>query len=191
MKFFLTLKHWQFFVFACVLPFFIDLTSFINYSIGAIYVFPLMMILFVFFFFGWFYAVGTNLYPKLPAKAKMSLTRFKIFLFFPVFYILAISVFLVVSMIPYSTSGGPIEPWIFLLILPLHLFSMFCIFYCLYFIAKALKSVETQVSATFSDYLGDFFLIWFFPIGIWVIQPRINKLFDESDAGEEVVEEVY
>lgn len=190
MKFFLTLKHWQFFVFACVLPFFIDLTSFINYTIGAIYVFPLMMILFVFFFFGWFYAVGTNLYPKLPAKAKMSLTRFKIFLFFPVFYILAISVFLVVSM-PYSTSGGPIEPWIFLLILPLHLFSMFCIFYCLYFIAKALKSVETQVSATFSDYLGDFFLIWFFPIGIWFIQPRINKLFNESDAGEEVVEEVY
>lgn len=122
MKFFLTLKHWQFFVFACVLPFFIELTSFINYTIGAIYVFPMMMLLFMFFFSGWFYAVGTNLYPKLPAKAKMSLTRFKIFLFFPIFYILAISVFLVVSMIPYSTSGGPIEPWIFLLILPLHLF---------------------------------------------------------------------
>lgn len=63
---------------------------------------------------------------------------------------------------------------------PLHLFSMFCIFYCLYFNAKALKTVEWQNTVTFSDFAGEFFLIWFFPIGVWIIQPRINKLFDTT-----------
>jgi hypothetical protein len=23
----------------------------------------------------------------------------------------------------------------------------------------------------------EFFLIWFFPIGVWIIQPRINRLY--------------
>jgi hypothetical protein len=27
-------------------------------------------------------------------------------------------------------------------------------------------------------------LIWFFPIGIWFIQPRINRLFDQSVENE-------
>jgi hypothetical protein len=62
-------------------------------------------------------------------------------------------------------------------ILPLHLFSMFCIFYCLYFNAKALKAVEWRRPVTFGDYAGEFFLLWFFPLGIWFIQPRINQLF--------------
>jgi len=57
---------------------------------------------------------------------------------------------------------------------------MFCIFYCLYFVAKALKSVELQREVTFNDYAGEFFLFWFSPIGVWVLQPRINKLFDNS-----------
>jgi hypothetical protein len=55
---------------------------------------------------------------------------------------------------------------------------MFCIFYCFYFTAKVLKTVELQKPVTFNDYAGEFFLIWFFPIGIWFIQPRINRLFN-------------
>jgi len=57
---------------------------------------------------------------------------------------------------------------------------MFCIFYSLYFIAKELKSVELQKPVTFSDFAGEFFLLWFFPIGIWIIQPRINKIFESK-----------
>jgi hypothetical protein len=79
-----------------------------------------------------------------------------------------------------STGGQP-NPAIFALIVPLHLFSMFCIFYCLYFNAKALKTVEWQRPVTFSDFAGEFFLIWFFPIGVWIIQPRLNKLFDTNN----------
>ena len=64
----------------------------------------------------------------------------------------------------------------FFVIFPLHMFAMFAIFYCLYFVAKTYKTVELQRTVTFSDYAGEFFLFWFFPIGIWVIQPKINAM---------------
>jgi hypothetical protein len=50
------------------------------------------------------------------------------------------------------------------------------VFYCIYFVAKVIKTVESQEKVSFGDCLGDFFLIWFFFVGIWVIQPRINVL---------------
>jgi len=181
---FLTLKHWQLFGLLIGLPMvfqFITIGSVIssNDPKTMFYFFPILMIIVIGLFFGWFYALGTNLHKKLPQTAKMNLNRFKIFLFIPVVYLMLISVFMA-GMFFNITSGGKPNPAIFALIIPLHLFSMFCIFYCLYFNAKALKTVEFQKPVTFSDFAGEFFLIWFFPIGIWIIQPRINKLFDTN-----------
>lgn len=180
----LTLKHWQLFGLLMGLPLifqFVAMASIMssqNLTITFV-VFPIMMIFFIVLFFGWFYTLGTNLYKKLPAAVTMNLTRFKIFLFIPVVYMLFISVFMF-GMFSNIPSGGQPNPAIFAVIVPLHLFSMFCIFYCLYFNAKALKTVEWQKPVTFSDFAGEFFLIWLFPIGIWIIQPRINKLFDPT-----------
>jgi hypothetical protein len=38
----------------------------------------------------------------------------------------------------------------------------------------------THKAAGFYEYSGPFFLIWFFPIGLWIIQPRINRLAERS-----------
>jgi hypothetical protein len=81
------------------------------------------------------------------------------------------------------TTGSDPGAGIFALIVPLHLLSMGCLFYCLYFIAKALKSVEAQQPVSVSEYLGDFFLLWFYPVGIWILQPRVNKLFPPDTTG--------
>jgi hypothetical protein len=184
----LTLKHWQIFSLLIGLPMvfqFIAMGSIMtsNNPTTIFVVFPIIMILIVGIFFGWFYALGTNLHKMLPETTKMNLTRFKIFLFIPVAYMLFLSVFMLVMFFNVSSDGRP-NPLIFALIVPLHLFSMFCIFYCLYFNAKALKTVEWQKPVTFSDFAGEFFLIWFFPIGIWFIQPRLNKLFDSTIGGD-------
>lgn len=61
-------------------------------------------------------------------------------------------------------------------IIPLHVFSIFCIFYSYYFVSKTFKTVELQREASFSDFAGEFFMIWFYPIGIWILQPKINKM---------------
>jgi hypothetical protein len=180
----LTIKHWQLFGLLIGIPMifqFVMMGSVMTSKNPTIMfaAFPIMMILFIGLFFGWFYALGTNLHKKLPETATMNLTKFKIFLFIPVIYMLFLSVFMFCMFSNISTGGQP-NPAIFALIVPLHLFSMFCIFYCLYFNAKALKTVEWQKPVTFSDFAGEFFLIWFFPIGVWIIQPRINKLFDRT-----------
>ena len=72
--------------------------------------------------------------------------------------------------------------FIFVFIIPLHLFSMFCIFYCLYFVAKTYKTAELQREVSFGDFVGEFFLFWFYPIGVWFLQPKINEMHLDSDS---------
>lgn len=180
----LILKHWQIFGLLIGLPLIIEAVTMSvvvqsqNPGIFVV-VLPIIMVFTVVIFFGWFYALGINLHRKLPASINMNLNRFKMFLFIPVAYMLVFSVF-VFYMMSNISSGTEPTPLILAIIVPLHLFSMFCIFYCLYFNAKALKTVELEKEVTFSDFAGEFFLIWLFPIGIWIIQPRLNKLFDTS-----------
>ncbi|PZP51186.1 MAG: hypothetical protein DI598_03780 [Pseudopedobacter saltans] len=182
MRKFLMLKHWQLFALFMGLPIifqFVTIGSvvFSGDPTTMFYFFPIMMIIIIGLCFGWFYALGTSLYKKLPAGAKMNLTCFKIFLLITVVYLIFFSVF--VGTMCYNLLNNK-EPnlIIFALIIPLHLFSMFCVIYCTYFNARALKTVELQRAVTFNDFVGEFFLFWLFPVGIWFIQPRINKLFD-------------
>lgn len=42
--------------------------------------------------------------------------------------------------------------------------------------AKTFKSVELKKRVTFAVYIGEAFLIWLSPIGIWLLQPRLNAL---------------
>ena len=65
------------------------------------------------------------------------------------------------------------------IILSLHLVAMICIFYCFYFAAKIIKTVELQKEVGFKDFVGEFFLTWYFPIGVWFLQPKINKMIEE------------
>lgn len=181
MKKFLTIKHWQLFglILGPALVFqFIILTSVISGGEPGLDYFSQMIGLLCYaIFFGWFYTLGINLHKKLPPTVSMNLKRFKLFLLIPAVYIL----FILLTGGPFSSqhTGEYPDLIVFALIMPVHLFSTFCIFYCLYFNAKALKAVEWQEPVTFSDFAGEFFLIWFFPFGIWIIQPRVNKLFDD------------
>lgn len=181
MKTFLTLKHWQLFLLLVGLPMILEVIAFV-FAIST----RDGRMVFIFFFglillstglcFSWFYALGTNLFKRVPATVKMSLTRFKLFLFTAFGYIIFFMVFMA-TMFSNVLSGGRPDFAVFAIIFPLHFFYMFCVCYCLYFNAKALKTIELQRAVTFNDYAGEFFLLWFFPVGVWIIQPRINKLF--------------
>jgi hypothetical protein len=48
--------------------------------------------------------------------------------------------------------------------------------------ARTLRLLETERDINNNDYFGDIFLFLFWPIGIWNIQPRINKLFETNEA---------
>src|SRR5690606_34285524 len=140
--------------------------------------FPILVVLCMGLWFIWFYSMGINLYKKLPATVSMNISLFKIAIFIPFVYMLFVSVFMY-GMFPFIYSEGrPDAPFITALIFPLDMLSFGCLLYCLYFNAKALKAAEEQRPVTFKDYIGELFLLCFFSIGVWIFQPRINKLFE-------------
>lgn len=158
-------------------------TQFLN----ILYIFPLLLVVMVGIHFGWYWSVAIELQHKIPDHAKLKTGKFKVFLFIPLVYILSISIVIgnvVSNMSGIMESGEQINPgavfgWM-AVIFPLHLFSMFCIFYCMYFVAKTFKTAELQRETTFSDFVSEFFLIWFYPIGIWIIQPKINRVAEDT-----------
>lgn len=185
---FLKAEHWQIFIITFGLPFLIQIILMPTIFIGndpriMMAVFPIIMIIFIAGLFGWFWSVGVGLQRKVPSGVIMKVKKFKIFFFVPLIYMLFLLIFMGSLFGSVLDKGN--EPsvafvgGIFAVIFPLHLFSMFCIFYSLYFVAKTFKTVELQREVSFSDFAGEFFMIWFFPIGIWIVQPKINKMIEE------------
>jgi hypothetical protein len=189
MKIFLRLKHWQVFSLTWGIPFFTaiigDFIVFQTKDFRIIFeFFPFIFMFFIIGFMGWMWSAGTNLYEKLPGAVKMNIRLFKTFVIIPSVYMLIVALYILGGVL--KLNVGEMSPLIVLaLILPLHLFSMFCMFYNLYFVAKTLKAVQLQRPVKFEDYAGEFFMIWFFPIGVWIIQPRINKIFSDENTVQE------
>jgi hypothetical protein len=181
---FLKAKHWQVFLFTIGIPmvfqFFIigavlsdpevSPASIANLMVFA----PILVVVVLFGVFGWFWSIAIGLQSKIPENVKMNVTRFKIFFFIPLFYILLLTGFMV-----FLIKGKNPDVAMFMAIFPIHLFSMFCILHTMYFISKTIKTVELQRESEFSDFVGEFFLFWFYPFGIWILQPKINKIVEE------------
>jgi hypothetical protein len=149
--------------------------------------FPVLMIVCLGSHYCWQWSIAIGLLEKIPANAKMKTGTFKLFFFIPMVYILLISigVGLAFNGLPEMIERN-VQPDFGMIatsmaiVIPLHLFSMFCIFYCLYFVSKTFKTAELQRQTTFSDFAGEFFLLWFYPVGIWIVQPKINKMVEST-----------
>ena len=142
---------------------------------------PVFMTFFMSIIFGWFWSITIGLQEKIPENAKIEITKFKIFFFIPLIYILIFSIYhgsMIDGLMENTTQSNGLMRISPAIIGPLHLFSTFCIFYIIYFVTKTIKTVELQRQVSFSDFSGDFFMIWLYPIGIWTIQPRVNKIIE-------------
>lgn len=186
---FLKAKHWQLFLLTFGIPMIFQVVMMgtmiakigsennaePNFIFGYFKFILIMIFVFMAFLLGWYWSVAVGLQRIIPAEIRLKVNRFKILLIIPIVYILFFFGFFMTSF----ATGEP-DPRIFAVIIPLHLFSMICIFYCLYFVAKTFKTAELQRNVTFSDFAGELFMIWFYPIGIWIIQPKINKMVNEQ-----------
>ena len=177
---FLRAKHWQIFLLLVGVGFVGDvvaIASSISVTAQSPEVFgkiglPLgfVMTLFMFCFLGWFWSMGSFLSSIVQPPLRLKTGFFRFALVYPGLYIF---VFMALFL---STTTNPA---LLAIILPLHFLAMFCMFYDLYFVSKSLVLAETNKPVSFYDYAGPFFLIWFFPIGVWFTQPRINRLYAE------------
>ena len=190
---FLKAKHWQLFglMFGLPMLFQIIMMTSVFASIQSesnpdptemlkmMRFFPIIMIVYMGLFFSWFWSIAIGLQNKVPQNVTMKTKRFKIFFFIPLLYILVLSFFIgniFNGVIESQILDGAMMARMIGIILPLHLLSMFGIFHSLYFVSKTLKTVELQKKVSFSDFVGEFFMLWFYPVGIWIIQPKLNEL---------------
>lgn len=198
---FLKAKHWQLFLLLVGLPMvaqFFLLTSFVaSMTSGGFpdtsivsptfFAFPLLAALALGVMFGWLWSVAIGLQPKIPSHISMKVPKFKVHFFIPLVYTFTLLVGMTIFMrLPFTPEESDSQfnsgfDSLFMLIIIPHLLSMYCLFYCLYFTAKTMMTAELQRETSFSDFAGEFFLFWFHPIGVWVIQPRINKMAENLD----------
>lgn len=197
-QFFLRLKHWQLFIVMLGLPIIYQLyfifeifgsrtqpmevvgeegvTQVLNERYFHFDFLPYVLILFSLVFFGWFWSIAIGLQKNIPVEIEMKVKRFKVLFIIPLVYTVVFMVFIGGLFSGIFTYGFSNSTWFLVIILPLHLFSIFCIFHTIYFVAKTIRTAELQRVVTFGDFAGEFFLLWFYIIGIWIIQPKVNRL---------------
>ena len=182
---FLRAKHWQLFIFIFAIPFtlqwiFMSILYIKNNPDLVYKLMPLCMIIFGFGFVAWFWSIATGLQSIIPPEIKMKTKKFKVLLCIPLIYIPI--AFNVMDLMPQGNfevgdgKNGGLYVLIIIAMIILHMISMFGILYSIYFVAKTFKTAELQRETRFADFAGELFLIYFFPIGIWVVQPKINKM---------------
>lgn len=160
----LRLQHWQVFIYLILIPLFFpaDETG-IDYYV----VWGLLFVL-------WVIKVDEELYNRLPNGVSLNFTLLLITLFISVAYFIVI----------WFTVGGynitdenyeeyGWKAWIYI---PMHFFCFFSFFYALRFTAKSIACIENGKNVDLSYYGTYMAGLFFFPIGIWWIQPKINRI---------------
>jgi len=188
MKRFLLALNWQLFLLVALLPLLILVGGLLvpaYYFSGATLFFavPLAVVFSQVVLYGWMWSVGQGLYRQKGLQAYFSNKTFRWMVATPVFIILLVLIFwlwgaAILGMGKFSMANVLTGALLFLL--PLEVIFIVSKFYCLYFVARVLKTAELQRAARFEDFSMEFILLMVFPIGLWWIQPRVNRLADKK-----------
>lgn len=163
MKKFSELKHWKIFS-ILLIPMFISIISYsFNPSISIF-----LRILGIIIYFTWLMIAGLRFNSYKKNYYKFSSSIYKLAIFFCITgysemnlkHLLGDNYFIPV----------PLEVLLTLL-------TFFSVIYVLFCISKSFRSIILKRNAIFSEYIIDFLLFFIFPIGIWIIQPKINTIF--------------
>jgi hypothetical protein len=194
---FLKAKHWLLFVLTSAIPFVLKIIIIIllasrfannilrgNQDLSEVFKYMkfiiVAMILSRAILLGWLWSVATGIQKKIPSDIIFKIRKFKIFYFILAGYYLISLALLMLTINNLSTHSPHFNLLplgvLFILLIPLQLFAIFCMFYTTYFVSKTIKTAELQRIVTFNDFSLEFILILFYPIGIWIIQPMINKM---------------
>ncbi|MBV6645062.1 MAG: hypothetical protein KI790_06420 [Cyclobacteriaceae bacterium] len=167
MEFILRLKHWQ--VFLILLTG--SITSNFTWENNLLFNLALNAFGLIIYFF-WYFAVGLELTEHLPRRVELPRTLFIVNSF-----VLIVSLLIIVAVYDgyFSTNGLLGFIWI--------VYLMYAMLQFMFYPSKALRTVEQGTEATFGQYLKYVLLTIFWPIGIWWIQPKLNRIIAENTTG--------
>ena len=192
MKIFLKIKNWQLFL-LFVAPFMLPflLSNDYHFIVKITVVISFVALPYIIFLI-WFYSIG-NFLGKLEETSTYKPRKLfnynilVVFLYITFIYLIAFiksdgsfsTDFVIASTDSQSNPlfTGPFAAIIMLI----SLYIIFAVLYNFYFIAKYISFYKNN-----SKKWIYFFLTWFFPLGLWFIQPIINKLYIKHNKGIKV-----
>jgi hypothetical protein len=207
-KLFLKAKHWQLFTIFFALPLILqfvvmgDIMSIMPFDADSnqdptelfdslVKVYTWMPIVFLPALFGytaWFWSISVGFYPKLPDHHKLNLVLFKwmviasAVLIMYMLYVFSTNIPKIFDSIVTEQSLANLETliWPLLMMIPIGLIGFVCMMYAIYHTAKTIKLMELGDSDKKSEIIGEFVLLWFYYIGVWILQPKINKMISDD-----------
>jgi hypothetical protein len=121
----------------------------------------------------WLYIVGINLHNKLSKDVKMNKN---LFIMSSIFSIIILSIFFITSLLNHEYFRDKEY-----LVNSVGVLVLICFLYVFYFISKSLVSIEGERVATIGEWIGYFLILLFlFTLSVWIIQPRVNRIFYEE-----------
>jgi hypothetical protein len=154
-------QHWQVFIFIILLPIFISPLFYISYFIWL-----------------WFIV---SLQYKIPKEIRMKDDLFMSCLIFSSIISLGIIIIRFTGIDDVFFLNKMSSSDKFILLFFTNIIGLFCTIYCIYFVARTLKMIELKRKVSFSYFFKEFLFIWVFPVGVWIIQPKINKIVENSN----------
>ena len=122
----------------------------------------------------WLWSISAIANQKVPEEIRPSMKLYSYVVPYTFLY-LAFAGFYFPQLMRVDDPAVPIG-----VIFPLHLVATVGMFYSLIFPAKNLVLAERGKTTPFSGYLWTLILLWLFPLGVWVVQPRLTRLLTES-----------
>ena len=173
-------KHWEIFLIFVVIiftPFSILSNNFFNLIL------KFLIILFLSYLY--YFTIFVFIYKKLnklqlKVKKEINITK-RIFYFRSIFFISALMLFIIDNSF-YNIFSNEVGFIVSLsIIISLFFISSIMWFFFINFISKYLYFLEKNKKGSFSEYLGYFISFLFIPIGIFIVQPIINEIFDKEN----------
>jgi hypothetical protein len=160
MKLFVIMKPWQLFILLIL-----------SFSVSS---------LFTIVYFVWMLSISIYIKNKLPARLRILAIIFRFLIGIAILLFIFKTAYLYYLSLIFNPNVDD-RMAIFNMLLEKEFIMGYFILPVLYIvfsliIAKLFKAAEDNKNVKFSEYAGDFFMFLFSAIGLWILQPRINKL---------------
>lgn len=171
MKILLNQKHWILFLILFSFAFLSMVLPETNITIAnfnSLETSLIFRIIAIVIFFIWLLVLGINLNSKIENPYHFSNIVFILAIIF------SASNYVIMNLEMLFNDSNLIPTFLDFILLP---FAFWGIVYTFYKVPKSLKSIELGRTVKYSECIIDALLLFFFPIGIWFIQPKINQIF--------------
>jgi hypothetical protein len=133
----------------------------------------------------WVYSIFSGLNARLPEGNEIGLGSFRVMYMGPM--LLTVLVLLSTVYIALVVNGyekidispdAPLSGKFYFHLWALYVFSIIVFIQGIRVAAKTITSIGSQNGVSFGEYLSELLLIMLFGVGLWLLQPRINRIME-------------